>query len=40
MKRSCQRQTVVFAVPVAAMIAFVPKPCAVRATIRQRQTCF
>jgi putative transposase len=35
-----QRQTVVFAVPVAAMIAFVPKPSALSRTIRERQTCF
>jgi len=40
MNRSCQRQTVVFAVPVAAMMAFVPTPSAVGSTIRQRQTCF
>jgi hypothetical protein len=40
MNRSCQRRTVVFAVPVAAMTAFVPKPSAVRRTIRARQTCF
>jgi hypothetical protein len=40
MNRSCQRQTVVFDLPVAAMTAFVPKPSAVRSTIRVRQTCF
>jgi hypothetical protein len=40
MNRSCQRQTVVFDLPVAAMTAFVPKPSAVRRTVRARQTCF
>ena len=40
MNRSCQRQTVVFDLPVAAMMAFVPKPSAVRRMIRARQTCF
>jgi hypothetical protein len=40
MKRACQRQTVVFDVPVVAMIAFVPKPSALSSTIRARQTCF
>lgn len=40
MNRSCQRQTVVFAVPMAAKIAFVPKPSAVSSTIQHRQTCF
>jgi hypothetical protein len=39
-KRSCQRHTVVIAVPVAAITAFVPSPSAVRRTIRARQTCF
>jgi len=38
--RSCHRQTMVFAVPVAAMIAFVPAPSALSSTIRARQTCF
>jgi hypothetical protein len=40
MNRSCQRQTQVFDLPVAAMMAFVPRPSAVRSTIRARQTCF
>jgi len=40
MKRSCQRQTVVFAVAVAAMIEVVPTPSALSSTIRARQTCF
>ena len=40
MNRSCQRQTVVFDLPVAAMMAFVPKPSAVSSMIRARQTCF
>jgi len=38
--RSCQRQTVVFDLPVAAMMARVPRPSAVSRTIRARQTCF
>jgi hypothetical protein len=40
MNRSCQRQTVVFDLPVAAMMPFVPEPSAVRRMIRARQTCF
>jgi hypothetical protein len=40
MNRACQRQTQVFDLPVAAMIAFVPEPSAVRITIRARQACF
>ena len=40
MNLSCQRQTQVFDLPVAAMMAFVPKPSAVRTTIHARQTCF
>jgi hypothetical protein len=40
MYRSCQRQTHVFDFPVAAMIAWVPKPCAVKKMMRARQTCF
>ena len=40
MNRACQRQTVVFDVPVAAMTAFVPTPSALSSTIRARQTCF
>ena len=39
-KRSCQRQTVVFDFCVAAMIAFVPSPSALKRMIRARQTCF
>ena len=38
--RSCQRQTVVFDLPVAAMMDCVPKSSAVSRTIRARQTCF
>ena len=40
MNRSCQRQTQVLSLPVAAMMAFVPTPSAVSMTIRARQTCF
>ena len=40
MKRSCQRHTHVFDLPVAAMIATVPMPSAVSRMIRARQTCF
>ena len=40
MKRSCQRQTQVLDLPVAAMIAEVPRPSAVSRMIRARQTCF
>ena len=39
-KRSCQRQTQVFDLPVWRMIAFVPSPSAINNTIRARQTCF
>ncbi len=38
--RSCQRQTVVFDFPAAAMIAWVPRPSTVSRMIRARQTCF
>ena len=40
MKRSCHRHTQVFDLPVAAMIAEVPKPSLLSKTIRARQTCF
>ena len=40
MNRACQRQTVVLAVPVAAMMPFVPTSSALSSTIRARQTCF
>ena len=40
MNRSCQRQTQVFDLPVAAMIATVPRPSSVRRMIRACQTCF
>ena len=40
MNRSCQRQTQVLDLPVAAMIDVVPAPSALKRTIRQRQTCF
>ena len=39
-KRSCQRQTQVFDLPVSRMIAFVPSPPALSSTICARQTCF
>ncbi len=39
-KRSCQRQTQVLDLPVARMIAFVPRPSALRSTICARHTCF
>ena len=39
-KRACQRQTVVFDLPVVAIMALVPKPFAVRKMIWARQTCF
>lgn len=38
--RSCQRHTQVFDLPVAAMIATVPKPSSVSRMIRARHTCF
>jgi hypothetical protein len=38
--RSCQRQTVVFDLPVAAMMACVPRSSAVSRMTRARQTCF
>jgi hypothetical protein len=38
--RACQRQTVVFDFPAAAMMACVPSPSAVSRMIRARQTCF
>lgn len=37
---ACQRQTVVFDFPAAAMMACVPRPSEVSSTIRARQTCF
>jgi hypothetical protein len=40
MKRSCQRHTHVFDLPVAVMMPWVPTPSAVRSTIQARQTCF
>ena len=40
MKRSCQRQTQVFDLPVRRMISFVPTPSALKRTISARQTCF
>src|SRR5512135_2232042 len=40
MNRSRQRQTQVLDLPVSRMTAFVPRPAAVRSTIRARQTCF
>ena len=40
MKRSCQRQMLVFALPVRRMISFVPSPAAVKSTISARHTCF
>jgi hypothetical protein len=40
MNRSCQRQTQVLDLDVAAMIDVVPAPSALRSTMRQRQTCF
>jgi len=39
-KRSCQRQTQVFDLPVRRMISTVPTPSALSKTIRARQTCF
>ena len=39
-KRSCQRQTQVFDVPVRRMISTVPTPSAESSTISARQTCF
>ena len=39
-KRSCQRQTQVFDLPVRRMIPLVPMPSALCSTIRARQTCF
>jgi hypothetical protein len=40
MKRSCQRQTHVFDLPVASMIATVPKPLLLIKMILARHTCF
>ena len=40
MKRSCQRQTQVFDLPVCRMISLVPTPAADRRTIWARHTCF
>jgi hypothetical protein len=40
MNRACQRQTVVFDFPVAAMTAFAATPAALSSTILARQTCF
>jgi len=39
MKRSCHRHKQVLDLPVAAMIAVVPKSCSVSRTIRARQRC-
>jgi hypothetical protein len=39
-KRSCQRQTQVFALPVRRMISTVPSPSAESSTISARQACF
>jgi hypothetical protein len=39
-KRSCQRQTQVFDLPVRRMISTVPRPSAVNSTISARQACF
>ena len=39
-KRSCQRQTQVFDLPVRRMISTVPRPPAESSTISARQTCF
>ncbi|ESW76196.1 hypothetical protein X772_32360 [Mesorhizobium sp. LSJC280B00] len=39
-KRSCQRHTQVFDLPVRRMISTVPTPSADRSTISARQTCF
>jgi hypothetical protein len=40
MNRACQRHTVGLVLPVRRMISMVPKPSAVKSTIRARQTCF
>ena len=40
MNRSCQRHTQVLDLPVAAMIATVPRPSSVSRTICARHTCF
>jgi len=40
MKRSCQRQTQVFDLPVWRMISLVPTPSALSSTILARHTCF
>ncbi len=40
MKRSCQRQTQVFDLPVSVMIAVVPRPAALSRMICARHTCF
>src|SRR6201987_5355008 len=39
MKRSCQRHTQVFYLPVRRMISLVPTPSALNRTISARQTC-
>src|SRR4051794_22306806 len=39
-KRSCQRQTQVFDLPVRRIISTVPRPSAVNSTISARQACF
>src|SRR6267378_3457045 len=39
MKRSCQRHTQVFDLPVRRMISLVPTPSALKRTISARQTC-
>ena len=40
MKRSCQRQTQVFDLPVRRMIFVVPAPSALDSTMAARHTCF
>ncbi|ESZ23734.1 hypothetical protein X733_32710 [Mesorhizobium sp. L2C067A000] len=40
MKRSCQRQTQVFDLAVASMIATVPRPSSLIKMIFARHTCF
>jgi hypothetical protein len=40
MKRSCQRQTQIWDLPVRRMIPFVPTPSAESRTISARHACF
>ena len=40
MKRSCQRRTQFFDLPVRATIAIAPNPGSLSSTIRARHTCF